>query len=147
MLSLQVWRAIRLVLDTGIHSKRWTREQAIAYFRANSSVAETDIAREVDRYFKWPGQATSYMVGQLKIAELRERAEHELGSRFDLRDVHEAVLIEGALPLDVLEEQVDDSRRGRASSRAREGPYVYTSEDADALTKKNTRATKQGDTK
>src|SRR3546814_972106 len=73
MLSLQVWRAIRLVLDTGIHSKRWTREQAIAYFRANSSVAETDIAREVDRYFNWPGQATSYMVGQLKIAELREQ--------------------------------------------------------------------------
>ena len=106
MLSLQVWRAIRLVLDTGIHSKRWTREQAIAYFRANSSVAETDIAREVDRYFNWPGQATSYMVGQLKIAELRARAERELGARFDIREFHEAVLSEGALPLDVLEEQV-----------------------------------------
>ena len=106
MLSLQVWRAIRLVLDTGIHSKRWTREQAIAFFRANSSVAETDIAREVDRYFNWPGQATSYMVGQLKIAELRARAERELGARFDIREFHEAVLSEGALPLDVLEEQV-----------------------------------------
>ena len=106
MLSLQVWRAIRLVLDTGIHSKRWTREQAIAYFKANSSVSDTDIAREVDRYFNWPGQATSYMVGQLKIAELRGRAETELGPRFDIRDFHEAVLGEGALPLDILEEQV-----------------------------------------
>ncbi len=107
MLSLQVWRAIRLVLDTGIHSKRWTREQAIAYFKANSSVSDTDIAREVDRYFNWPGQATSYMVGQLKISELRKRAERELGPRFDIRDFHEAVLSEGALPLDILEEQVD----------------------------------------
>ena len=106
MLSLQVWRAIRLVLDTGIHSKRWTREQAIAYFKANSSVSDTDIAREVDRYFNWPGQATSYMVGQLKIAELRKRAESELGPRFDIRDFHETVLSEGALPLDILEEQV-----------------------------------------
>ncbi|WP_332816895.1 DUF885 domain-containing protein [Sphingopyxis sp.] len=106
MLSLQVWRAIRLVLDTGIHSKRWTREQAIAYFKSNSSVSDTDIAREVDRYFNWPGQATSYMVGQLRIAELRKRAERELGPRFDIRDFHEAVLSEGALPLDILEEQV-----------------------------------------
>lgn len=107
MLSLQVWRAIRLVLDTGIHSKRWTREQAIAYFRANSSVSDTDIAREVDRYFNWPGQASSYMIGQLRIAELRKRAERALGAKFDIRDFHEAVLSQGALPLDVLEEQVD----------------------------------------
>lgn len=107
MLSLQVWRAIRLVLDTGIHSKRWTREQAIAYFKANSSVSDTDIAREVDRYFNWPGQATSYMVGQLKIAELRRKAERELGDKFDIRDFHEAVLSQGALPLDLLEAQVN----------------------------------------
>jgi uncharacterized protein (DUF885 family) len=107
MLSLQMWRAIRLVLDTGIHDKRWTRDQAIAYFRANSSVSDKDIAREVDRYFNWPGQATSYMVGRLKIAELRARAERELGSRFDIRDFHEAVLGQGALPLDVLDEQVN----------------------------------------
>jgi uncharacterized protein (DUF885 family) len=106
MLSLQVWRAIRLVLDTGIHDRRWTREQAIAYFKANSSVSDTDISREVDRYFNWPGQATSYMVGQLKIAELRQRAERELGPRFDIRDFHEAVLSQGALPLDILDEQV-----------------------------------------
>nr|WP_317893994.1 DUF885 domain-containing protein [uncultured Sphingomonas sp.] len=106
MLSLQVWRAIRLVLDTGIHAKRWDRAQAIAYFKANSSVSDTDIAREVDRYFNWPGQATSYMVGQLKIAELRQCAERELGPKFDIRDFHEVVLGQGALPLDVLEEQV-----------------------------------------
>ncbi len=115
MLSLQVWRAIRLVLDTGIHAKRWTREQAIAYFRANSSVSDTDIAREVDRYFNWPGQATSYMVGQLKIAELRKRAETQLGPRFDIRDFHEAVLGQGSLPLDVLEEQVDRYIAARGS--------------------------------
>ena len=106
MLSLQVWRAIRLVLDTGIHSRKWTRDQSIAYFKGNSSVSETDIAREVDRYFNWPGQATSYMVGQLRIAELRARAERELGPRFDIRDFHEAVLSQGALPLDLLDEQV-----------------------------------------
>ncbi|WP_294293622.1 DUF885 domain-containing protein [uncultured Sphingomonas sp.] len=107
MLSLQVWRAIRLVLDTGIHSKRWTRDQSIAYFKANSSVSDTDIAREVDRYFNWPGQATSYMVGQLKIAELRAKAERALGPKFDIRDFHETVLRQGSLPLDVLEEQVN----------------------------------------
>jgi uncharacterized protein (DUF885 family) len=107
MLSLQVWRAIRLVLDTGIHSKRWTREQAVDYFRNNSSVSDTDIGREVNRYFNWPGQATSYMVGQLKIAELRKRAQDQLGPKFDIRDFHEAVLSQGSLPLDILEEQVD----------------------------------------
>lgn len=117
MLSLQVWRAIRLVLDTGIHSKRWSREQAVAYFHANSSVSDSDIAREVDRYFNWPGQATSYMVGQLKIAELRTRAETKLGSRFDIRDFHEAVLSQGALPLDVLEEQVDSYIAARAGKK------------------------------
>ncbi len=107
MLSLQIWRAIRLVTDTGIHSKRWTREQAIQYFRDNSSLSQLDIEREVDRYINWPGQATSYMIGQLKIAELRARAEQQLGSRFDIRDFHEVVLSNGALPLDVLEAQVD----------------------------------------
>lgn len=117
MLSLQVWRAIRLVLDTGIHSKRWSREQAVAYFHGNSSVSDSDISREVDRYFNWPGQATSYMVGQLKIAELRKRAEAKLGSRFDIRDFHEAVLSQGALPLDVLEEQVDSYIAARASKK------------------------------
>ena len=107
MLSLQIWRAIRLVLDTGIHSKRWSREQAIDYFRSNSPNSERDIAKEVDRYINNPGQAASYMIGQLKISELRTRAERELGPRFDIRDFHEAILGQGAMPLDVLEEQVD----------------------------------------
>lgn len=107
MLSLQMWRAIRMVVDTGMHAKRWTREQAVAYFTANAPLSRRDIVKEVDRYLNNPGQATSYMVGQLRIAGLRRKAETALGSRFDIRDFHEAVLANGALPLDVLEEQVD----------------------------------------
>lgn len=107
MLSLQMWRAIRMVVDTGMHSKRWTREQAIAFFQKNSPLSQRDIVKEVDRYINNPGQATSYMVGQLKIAGLREKAQKALGPRFDIRDFHEAVLANGALPLDVLEEHVD----------------------------------------
>lgn len=107
MLSLQMWRAIRLVVDTSMHSKRWTREQAQQYFRDNSSLSEIDLKREVDRYMNNPGQATSYMVGQLKIAELRERAKKALGSRFDIREFHEAVLANGMMPLEVLEQVVD----------------------------------------
>lgn len=107
MLSLQMWRAIRLVVDTGMHSKRWTREQAQQYFRDNSSLSEIDLKREVDRYMNNPGQATSYMVGQLKIAELRERAKQALGPKFDIRDFHEAVLANGMMPLEVLEQVVD----------------------------------------
>lgn len=107
MLSLQMWRAIRLVTDTGLHAKKWSREQAIDYFKANSSISAADIEREVNRYINNPGQATSYMIGQLKIAELRKKAETALGARFDIRDFHEAVLANGAVPLNVLEEEVD----------------------------------------
>jgi uncharacterized protein (DUF885 family) len=107
MLSLQMWRAIRLVTDTGLHAKKWSREQAIAYFQANSSISAADTEREVNRYINNPGQATSYMIGQLKIAELRKRAETTLGARFDIRDFHEVVLGNGAVPLNVLEEEVD----------------------------------------
>ncbi|MEG3181729.1 DUF885 domain-containing protein [Sphingomonas sp. LT1P40] len=107
MLSLQMWRAIRLVTDTGLHSKRWSREKAIEYFRANSSISPADIEREVNRYINNPGQATSYMIGQLKIAELRKRAETKLGAKFDIRDFHEVVLGNGAVPLNVLEEEID----------------------------------------
>jgi uncharacterized protein (DUF885 family) len=102
-----LWRAIRLVIDTGLHSKRWTREQAIQYFQQNSLLSERDIVKEVERYINSPGQATSYTIGQLKIIELRSRAERALGNRFDIRDFHEVVLGDGALPLDVLEQQVD----------------------------------------
>lgn len=107
MLSLQMWRAIRLVTDTGLHAKKWSREQAIDYFKANSSISAADIEREVNRYINNPGQATSYMIGQLKIAELRKKAETALGARFDIRDFHEVVLANGAVPLNVLEEEVD----------------------------------------
>jgi uncharacterized protein (DUF885 family) len=107
MYSTALWRAIRLVVDTGIHSKRWTREQAIQYFRDNGLLSERDAAKEVERYFNNPGQATSYMIGQLKILELRDRARQQLGERFDIRDFHAAVLENGAVPLDILEELVD----------------------------------------
>ncbi|MGZ8286771.1 MAG: DUF885 domain-containing protein [Allosphingosinicella sp.] len=106
-LSLELWRAVRLVTDTGLHSKRWTREQAIGYFQDNSLLSERDIVKEVERYINNPGQATSYKIGQLKIVELRERAKRELGTRFDIRDFHAAVLENGPLPLDILEQQVE----------------------------------------
>ena len=107
LLSTQVWRAVRLVVDTGIHGKRWSREQAIAYFLANAPLSEADATKEVERYFNWPGQATSYMIGQLKILELRDRAKARLGERFDIREFHAVVLENGAVPLDVLEELVE----------------------------------------
>jgi uncharacterized protein (DUF885 family) len=107
MLSLQLWRAIRLVTDTGMHAKRWSRDKAIAYFRENSPLSDRDIVKEIDRYINNPGQATSYMVGQLEISRLRVKATQALGPRFDLRDFHEVVLASGALPLDVLAELVD----------------------------------------
>jgi uncharacterized protein (DUF885 family) len=105
-LSLELWRAARLVLDTGIHAKQWSREQAIDYFRENSLLSERDIVKEVERYITNPGQATSYKIGQLRILELRQRAQAELGDRFDTRDFHAVVLGDGAVPLDVLEENV-----------------------------------------
>ena len=106
-LSLELWRAARLVTDTGIHEKRWSRERAMDYFRQNTLLSDLDIQKEVERYITNPGQATSYKIGQLKILELRERARRQLAAEFDIRDYHEVVLGSGGLPLDVLEEQVD----------------------------------------
>jgi uncharacterized protein (DUF885 family) len=106
-LSLELWRAVRLVTDTGLHAKRWSREQAIAYFQANSLLSERDIVKEVERYINNPGQATSYKIGQLRILALRDKAKRELGDRFDIRAFHAAVLENGALPLDLLDEQVE----------------------------------------
>jgi uncharacterized protein (DUF885 family) len=106
-LSLELWRAVRLVTDTGLHAKRWTRERAIKYFQDNSLLSERDIVKEVERYINNPGQATSYKVGQLKILDLREKARAALGTRFDIRDFHAVVLENGSLPLDILEQQVD----------------------------------------
>ena len=105
-LSYEMWRAIRLVVDTGIHQKGWTREQAIAFFRDHAPKTEHDIEVEVDRYIVWPGQALGYKIGQLKIRELRTLAEKRLGARFDVRAFHDVVLGGGALPLDVLEARV-----------------------------------------
>ncbi|HEY0103816.1 MAG TPA: DUF885 domain-containing protein [Brevundimonas sp.] len=106
-LSTELWRAVRLVTDTGLHAKRWSREQAIEYFRQNSLLSERDIVKEVERYLTNPGQATSYKIGELKIMELRQRAQAALGARFDIRDFHTVVLGSGSVPLDVLEDQVD----------------------------------------
>jgi len=108
MYSTQLWRAIRLVVDTGIHRYRWTRERAIDYFMENGLLSRRDATKEVERYFNNPGQATSYMVGQLKILELRDRARAALGNRFDIRDFHAVVLENGSVPLDVLESLVND---------------------------------------
>ena len=101
-----IWRAIRLVVDTGVHSKGWTRQQMVDYFHDHSAIGETSVQAEVDRYIAWPGQALSYKAGQLEILDLRERAKKELGAKFDLKAFHDEVLDSGALPLDVLDERV-----------------------------------------
>ena len=107
MLAGELWRAIRLVLDTGIHAKGWTREQAIQYARANSSNSNESIESEVERFMAIPGQALAYKMGQLKITELRHRAERELGPKFDVRKFHRAILENGPLPLDVLDARIN----------------------------------------
>jgi uncharacterized protein (DUF885 family) len=107
-LTLEIWRAIRLVVDTGIHAMGWTEQQAIAYFTSNSPLAETTIKSEIHRYFVWPGQATSYKVGMLKIQALRKKAERELGDKYDIREFHDIILGGGPLPLTIMERVVDD---------------------------------------
>ncbi|HXR38909.1 MAG TPA: DUF885 domain-containing protein [Terracidiphilus sp.] len=102
-----IWRAIRLVVDTGVHSQHWTREQMVQYFHDHSNIDDTSIQAEVDRYIAWPSQALAYKVGQLKILELRDRAKKALGDKFDLRAFHDQVLDSGALPLDVLSDRID----------------------------------------
>ena len=107
-LNFQMWRAVRLVVDTGIHALGWSRQQAIDYFKANSAKSEREITVEVDRYISGPAQALAYAIGQRKLLELKARARRELGEKFDVRAFHDAVLAEGAIPLDVLETLIDD---------------------------------------
>ncbi len=107
-LTYEMWRAVRLVVDTGMHHKRWTRQQAIDFFKENTAKTELDITNEVDRYIAWPGQALAYKIGELKIRELRANAEKRLGDKFDIREFHDVILRNGAVPLDVLEQVVEE---------------------------------------
>jgi uncharacterized protein (DUF885 family) len=106
-LQAELFRAVRLVVDTGIHAKHWTREQAITYMREKTGMGEKEVKAEIERYIVMPGQACAYKVGMLKIQELRARAEQELGTKFDQREFHDALLKNGALPVEILEEQVN----------------------------------------
>jgi uncharacterized protein (DUF885 family) len=106
-LSYEMWRAVRLVIDTGMHYKGWSREQALSFLADNSALSLHNVRTEVDRYISWPGQALAYKMGELKILELRARAESELGEQFDIRDFHDAILMTGGLPLDMLDEQIE----------------------------------------
>ena len=106
-LTYEMWRACRLVVDTGLHAKGWSRPQAIEFMAERTALSRHEITTEVDRYISWPGQALAYKMGELKIRELRARAEKALGERFDVRAFHDAVLKNGAVPLTVLEERVD----------------------------------------
>ncbi len=105
-LSYEMWRAARLVIDTGMHHKGWTREQAIEYLADHTALSQHEVETEVDRYISWPGQALSYKLGEMKILELRASAEKELGSKFDIRAFHDAVLGLGSVPLPVLEQRI-----------------------------------------
>ena len=107
VLTYEMWRAVRLVVDTGLHYKGWTRDQAIDFFKANAAKTEHDIVNEIDRYIGNPGQALAYKIGQLQILELRRAAETRLGDRFDIRAFHDALLGAGAVPLDVLESRMN----------------------------------------
>jgi uncharacterized protein (DUF885 family) len=107
-LQNEMWRAVRWVVDTGVHSKHWSRQKMIDYFREHTAMDDQNIETEVDRYIAWPAQALSYKMGQMKIMELRGKAHRELGEKFDLRKFHDAVLDEGPLPLDLLEKKIDD---------------------------------------
>lgn len=116
-LTYEMWRACRLVVDPGLHALGWTREQALAFMKENTALSELNIEAEVDRYIAWPGQATAYKVGELKIRALREKAARELGDGFDLRAFHDRVLSAGCIPLQVLEQRIDDWIRETATRK------------------------------
>lgn len=117
-LTYEMWRAVRLVVDTGMHAKQWTRDQAISFFKENAAKTEHDIINEIDRYISWPGQALAYKIGELTIKRLRAEAELTLGNEFDIRDFHDTVLGGGAVPLDILEMRISrwiEDQTGRRS--------------------------------
>src|SRR5580658_2489036 len=117
-LNLELMRAVRMVVDTGIHSEGWTREQAVAYFRESGAGDEPTIQAEIDRYIAWPAQGLSYQIGKLKILDLRSRAKQQLGSRFDIKSFHDEILSGGSLPLDMLEARVDNWIGSQVPNRA-----------------------------
>ena len=106
-LTYEMWRAARLVVDTGVHAMGWTRDEVIDFLTSNTALSVHECTTETDRYISWPGQALSYKIGDLKIKELRRRAEDALGEKFDIREFHDAVLLNGSIPLPVLEDQID----------------------------------------
>jgi len=106
-LNAELWRALRLVVDTGLHAKGWSRQDVLDYMYANSAVKEARAVSEAERFVAIPGQALAYKIGQLKIRELRDRAEQKLGDDFDVREFHSVILVDGALPLNLLEMKVD----------------------------------------
>jgi uncharacterized protein (DUF885 family) len=124
-LTYDMWRAVRLVVDTGLHVKGWTRQQAIEYFMANAPKSELDITNEIDRYIAWPGQALAYKVGQMKILELRATARQALGPKFDIREFHDVVLSTGAVPLSVLERVVQSWLAAKAANREAAGGAAH----------------------
>tara|TARA_B110000196_G_C20764030_1_gene483444 strand:- start:55 stop:591 length:537 start_codon:yes stop_codon:yes gene_type:complete len=112
-LTYEMWRACRLVVDTGIHAFDWTRQEAIDFMLSNTAKTKNDVMVEIDRYIAWPGQALAYKIGELKIRELRAKAEKEMGQDFDIRNFHDVVLGQGAVPLNILEDQVNDHIRSK----------------------------------
>ena len=107
-LTYEMWRACRLVLDVALHTKEWTREQAVNYLAENTALSIHEVNTEINRYISWPGQALSYKIGELKIKELRKKAEEKLKEKFDVREFHEAVLSEGAVTMTLLEKIIDN---------------------------------------
>jgi prolyl oligopeptidase len=107
-LIFEMWRACRLVVDTGIHSKGWTRQRAIDFMQENAATSDNNVETEVDRYIVWPGQALAYKIGELKIKSLRQKAKEKLGEKFDIRQFHDVVLGNGTIPLNVLEANVNE---------------------------------------